>query len=703
MTRNKRAITALRALALALAAVTLTPAALAVTTRIWVSTSFADFNAGDGAGVLITSDGRLRRGEAVTRVALDSVDLVFALHETGNAVYLGTGTKGQVWRYRGGKARKLATLPGALIVTCFAKGPAGVLYAGTLPEGRIYEIRTATGKTRPFARVAAKHVWALHYDAKQQTLYAGTGPKGKLYAIDAAGKAQVYWDSGETHVLSLAQGPGGSLYAGTAPKAIVYRLLGKGRVRAMHDFAGTEVRALVGNAKGLYAAVNAIKADRSSELRIKPGARAKGGTPLPKGKGAKRKYKIPRLGAKKGKGALFAIDATGAAQPLYGVRRGYFTALQLDPQGRLYAAEGTRGQVVTVLPDRSTAVAYNVKERQVLSLAVTGKLRVFGTGDSGVLYRMGGKKPPTYVSDAYDTGNVSRFGLLSWRASGPLMVEARSGNTAKPDDGWSPWRKVARRGRAVAGTYRARLRAPPGRYVQFRLRWLGNARSTVKAVRLYFTPKNRAPVWHGLQVGDIGTGRTKVQKAVWIGSDKTAAPAEQKIQWKVGDPDGDPLVYRVSYRAVGDALWRRVGDDEVVKGKSIKWNTANLPDGWYEVRVEASDEKTNAASRLQRRAKISAPVLVDHGKPDLVGLKVAYPRLTGLARDRYSRIAGVAYSLDGKTWTQLSPADGSWDQEAERFDARMLGRLDPGLYTLLVRAYDEAGNARVVKRTLRVR
>ncbi len=684
-------------------ALSLTPSAQAVTTRVWVTTTFQDFNEGDGVGVLVASDGRLRRGDPARRVAVGSVSMVFALQAVGGDLYLGTGTEAEVWRYRGGRATKLAALPGAVIVTCFAKGPAGTLYAGTLPEGRVYAIDTATSKARLFAKLDAEHVWALSYDAKARTLYAGTGPKGRLFAINAAGRPQLYWASGETHVLALTRGPGGALYAGTAPKAIVYRLLGRGRARAIHDFAGTEVRALQGNDQWLYAAVNRIQADRSSELRIKTNFKG-AGTPLPKGGHNKKKsLKLPRLGAKKGKGGLFRIDANGAASPLYGVSRGYFTALELDAQGRLYAAEGTRGQVITVFPDRSVAVAYNVKERQVLSLSLVGTVRAFGTGDGGALYRVGQGKAPAYTSQAYDTGNVSRYGLLLWRAQGRVTLQARTGNTAKPDKGWSAWRRVAPQGRAVAGERHGLPRVPPGRYFQYRIQWPGRSQAVVQDVRLHFTPLNQAPVWQSLTVGSIGSGKTGVQKATWISSTKVDAPDTLKIQWKVGDPDGDPLVYRVSFRAVGDVLWRRVGDDPTVTGTHLKWKTGALPDGWYEIRVEASDEKANSASQAARRTRISPPVLVDHSKPDLVGLRVAYPRITGLARDRFSRITGVAYSLDGKTWTHLSPKDGSWDQTAERFDARMLDRLKPGLHNLLIRAWDEAGNARTEKRTLRVR
>ena len=47
-------------------------------------------------------------------------------------------------------------------------------------------------------------MWALAFDAKQNALFAATGPDGKLFRIDANGQAQVYFDSDEPHLVSLA-------------------------------------------------------------------------------------------------------------------------------------------------------------------------------------------------------------------------------------------------------------------------------------------------------------------------------------------------------------------------------------------------------------------------------------------------------------------------------------------------------------------
>lgn len=672
------------------------PEAHAGSTRVWVDQTYKDFNAGTPSGVLVTTAGRLVRSEATRRTGLSGISMVFSMIESGGKLYLGTGNKGELWVVTGGRAKKLAKLSGAVVVTSLVQGPAGTLYAGTLPEGRIYAIATATGTIKPFARVKAKHVWGLVY--RKGTLFAATGPKGQLFAINRAGRARLYWDSKETHLQSIASGPGGDLYVGTAPKAIVYRVLGPGKVRALHDFAGNEIRALAADARRLYVAVNLIKADASSSMRFPAWAKPKG-TKIKTGGRPKRKLRLPRLGAKLGSGGLFAVETNGSATQLYAVKKGYFTALEMV-RGRLYAAEGTKGRIISVLPDESAATAYDVKERQVLSLSLGGRIRAFGTGDGAALYRVGGRGGASYASRAYDATNVSRFGVISFRSSGRVTVETRTGNTATPDAGWSGWKGVTRKGR-LGGFDRGLVRSPAGRYVQYRMSWPGGSKAVVHHVRLHFTVINRAPHWKSLTVGGTSKGKTAVLKAGWITKATTVAPKQLKISWKVSDPDGDPLLYRVAFRAVGDVRWRKIGEKPLTT-TSHKWQTDNLPDGWYEIRVSASDERANSVARSRVRHRVSVPVLVDHNKPAFVGLRVRGKFATGLVRDSYSRITGIAYSVDGKRWYQVDALDGNFDQEAERFTFR-LPKLQPGVHTLLVRAYDAAGNAQVVKRSLRIR
>ena len=65
-----------------------------------------------------------------------------------------------------------------------------------------------------------------------------------------------------------------------------------------------------------------------------------------------------------------------------------------------------------------------------------------------------------------------------------------------------------------------------------------------------------------------------------------------KLRWKVENPDGDELNYRLAFRQEGDAVWRPLGGPDPLTKTDFDWNTEGLPDGTYVVRVTASDERS---------------------------------------------------------------------------------------------------------------
>jgi hypothetical protein len=83
-------------------------------------------------------------------------------------------------------------------------------------------------------------------------------------------------------------------------------------------------------------------------------------------------------------------------------------------------------------------------------------------------------------------------------------------------------------------------------------------------------------------------------------------------------------------------------------------------------------------------------------------LAVRYPRVRGLAVDGYSRIVGIQYSLDGKTWYPVDPVDGVFDGTSEGFSFRVQKKLESGPHILLLRVFDAAGNAGVSKVAVRI-
>jgi len=182
---------------------------------------------------------------------------------------------------------------------------------------------------------------------------------------------------------------------------------------------------------------------------------------------------------------------------------------------------------------------------------------------------------------------------------------------------------------------------------------------------------------------------------------KPATPIKE-IHWRASDKDGDTLVYRLFYRAEGDEAWVPAILDKPLKKTEYSWNTESIPDGWYRIKVVASDEESNPAGEALSDEKISDPVKVDNTRPQVQQL--AYDAvggiLKGIARDNLSLIHYLEYSVDGGEWKFFAPKDGVFDDREEAFELKV-GPLAVGLHFIAVRATDEDGNIGVEKVSVR--
>ena len=127
---------------------------------------------------------------------------------------------------------------------------------------------------------------------------------------------------------------------------------------------------------------------------------------------------------------------------------------------------------------------------------------------------------------------------------------------------------------------------------------------------------------------------------------------------------------------------------------SISLSPRDMPDGWYEVRVEASDALSNSPNESLRSARISKPFLVDQGRPEVAG-EVRDGMLTGVAADRVSSVVKVEVSFDGEPPVLANSGDGVFDGLQEAFELKLPADLLKGRHTLLIQATDEAGNTGV--------
>jgi sugar lactone lactonase YvrE len=673
----------------------------AVTTRTWRVTTYKDFDEGEATGVLLSSLGDASSGFGAKRVDVPEAAVFSSAVAPDGTVWLGTGDQAQLYAFDAKGARKVVKLDGVL-VAALAVGPDGTVYAGTLPGGKVW--RVSGGTAKELAKLeGAEHVWALALDAVRKTLYAATGPNGRVFAIDVnTGKNRVFWDSGEKHVLSLVREPEGSMLAGSADEAILYRIAPDGTARALHDFDGDEVRAIARHGNVAYVAVNEFEKKSGGAGSSNPPAKAHGTKiVLPSGPGASSS---PPPGAppgrdRKGKGAIYRVDLDGRVEQLHALGDSYFTALHADKDGNVFAAAGANGRVYQIRPDRTVLTALDLPERQILTFAfdpVGGTNRVLGTGDAGAIYTVDFAPPKdaNYVSKVFDASFPARWGNVRWSSSGSLALETRSGNTSRPDKTWSGWQAPAGK---VKETTEGRILSPAGRYMQFRAHFAKGAQ--LRDVTVFYLPQNQRARVTEITVGDDpGSKLAKAARA----AGKPRSPVV-KVKWKVENPDEDELVYRLWFREETEVNWKPLGGTEPLTGTSYEWNTEAIPDGNYVLKVVASDERANPKEAELDHALTSTPFLIDNRKPEVGGVTVSYPFASGAARDSFSPITELAYSVDGGDFQPFAPRDAVFDDQVEEFTVKLPAGLAAGTHSLAVRAVDAADNVGAVQSTFRVK
>lgn len=657
-------------------------------TVLWQVDTAEQLEEGDLDQVMVSSLGEVKLGSRLTKVSLEDIALVWAVHQTkGGEVYLGTGNNGQVLRLDGTGVEEIAKLD-CLVVTALASDEAGALYAGTLPDGKIYRLEPAAkgpAKSKLLVDLEkADHVWDLRYDTKRKVLFAATGPKGIVYSVSPAGRADLFYESSEDHALSLLlEAPGGDLIVGTSPKALLLRVSGPGRALALHDFDATEVKGIAAGDDGaLYLAVNKFPEPPSVS------------------KSRSSKSKRSRGRPKPGKGKIFRRMPDGSVEPLLEFDDGHLTSIETPGDGLVYAGTGAKGRVVAVDDERVTYTTMDVEERQVTVLSLGGKQPLIATGDVGSVYRVEKGTPglAEYRSGALDAGFVSRWGLLEWRAEGQLVVQTRSGNTEEPNETWSDWSPpLARSG--------VQVKSPPARYLQVRFRWSRDPGAVLRSFGVFHLPHNQRPVVTEIEVetpfeverplldeDDNGRSRRKGGRSK---RDDERSPVV-KLSWEVDNPDDDALRYRLYFRPEAGTIWQAILPEEQVLTKtSFEWNTDPVPAGRYLIKVRASDEPDNPADLALHHDKISPPVVIDNDPPRLEGLAAKGRRIRGKARDDVSPIAALEYSLDGQVWRPIFPADRLFDELEESFELDLPPEVGSGPKVIAIRAYDRAKNAAI--------
>jgi hypothetical protein len=658
----------------------------------WKQVASHDFASGTLAGLSVGSDGGLRLAPTLSRLGSTTETYVWALEpdDAGN-LYAGTGTSGRILKIApDGTISTFATLP-VVSVQSLLRDKDGSFWAGTAVQGSLYHI-TANGSATLIATVPDKYILALAEDSAG-TLFIGPGSSGIVYRLTraeltSADKKPVvatpYLKTPAGHIMALAVDAHDNLYAGTADEGIVFRVAPDGKSSVLYD--------------ARQSAVTALTVDPEGNVYVGTGPR----------------------------GAIYKIAADGTVTTLYDKASGFITAMRWS--GRLYAA--SVNALYEVVPDGTGGASVvpfdNPRDVDLLSLALlpNGTLAV-GTGNIGEIYQshIGRDQSTTgvFTSVVHDSRLSSRWGAVRWEATTPhgcgIQIETRSGNVGEPDASWSSWAPIRR----VAGfPDSGQIASPPGRFIQYRitLQGSGGATPTLSWIGIDYMPHNQPPTL-SLQVPSGGEQ--------WAG--------QQTIRWTASDPDNDTLSYSIYYSGDGGATWTPVGGDPgkpaaspsslpaalsnsqtkipdnmrqaiiqslqrqkpdsgSLRETSHAWDTKQVANGVYRIKVVATDRLSNPTDALTVEA-VSEPFLICNALPAVtVGTQTIGTdhtvQVEGSVTQSMLAITAVQYRIDGGEWVSATPVDGLFDSPSERFTFTTTS-LVPGKHSLEVEAFNAAG------------
>lgn len=700
--------------ALVAGALIIAPHAGAVVTATWNVETYQQFDAGDATSAFIMSVGELRPGWDTKRTVLEGDAAWSSLKLADGSVLIGSDVSGAIFRVHNDKSTKLASIPGAIAVVALAQTSDNTIWAGAMPGNKLYKVGL-DGKVTPGPTLPAKDVetvWSLV--ATGNTVYAGTGPSGKLYAING-GNAKEVFDADDKRITALATTNDGAVWLGTSERALVFRYDPKaGKGRAMADFAGNEISALVSYRDGVVAAANDLADTPSAVGKTQPQLEAAEKPTAPKGQAPKAPdvgtkpgadkdpvavADLGRKGAKKGKGALFRIGGDGRLDQLHALTATYFTSVIVHNE-TVYAGAADKGRIYMVDPDGSVGTVFDVDERAVSQLWVDKGLVGFATDDAAAIYRATGRASQArYVSDVLDAKAVSKFGKLSWIGQGRIKLETRSGNTVKPGVGWSEWAAPTGTRKLGGGAEGGKIASPAGRYLQWRVALEDDA-ARLRKVTTYYVPQNQAT-----QVQDVTVEPASAEKLPTM-KDLAAKPRSPvlKLKWKIENPDSDETVYTLEARRDGEANWRPISTGKApLTAVTWDWNTETYPDGWYRVRVTASDAASNSPDRALTSSANSTLFAIDNARPVIEAFTVTYPKAQARATDAISTIAEMAFSVDDGPWQLGTTGDGLFDDSTEDLRIDLPANLARGPHTLAIRVADASGNVGSVSSTFVIR
>ena len=698
---------------------------------IWRQDTMADFAAGTLKNVSVTSTGDVRLSASLQKLADTPETYVWSILPDGRGnVYLGTGDRGIVYKMTQNGKVSLFFKTGQLEVTSLAEDEQGNVYAGTAPHGIVYRIG-ADGKGSKFLTAAEKYVTAL-CDVNGALYVATGGGTGRVYKASqpSATQALPLFTSPEAHLLSLAADKAGNVYAGSSPDGIVYKIDSQGKASVFYDAPDPNISALATDTKGnVYAAAT----PKGNIYKIAPDGAAK------------------LLSGRAISGVLsLRMDAN---DNLYACSGNTIYRIAPDETVQSFTA-GKDEQFLSLATDATNSGVYAGTSTvgSVYNLGTSGDGALQGQYDSvvhdaglpsrwGTLAWTAGTAPGTHIALQTRSGDVPQPDT-SWSAWSPTYTRSSGETITSPPGRYLQYRAILTRDaeaahdaapklRDVTAYYLTRNQPPSVHFVSPQ----GGA-ALHKATLLQWSasdPDNDTLSYDLAWSSDDGKTWTPIKKrATPVGpgavqpspspAPTTAAPptTEQDVQTKVTrmeatldrqHPNLPPAVRAQLVAQATDTIRRSLPSPvpattasntggSGVKETSFSWDTTEVPDGTYQVRVIASDKPSNPDGALTDTT-VSPPFLIANTPPTLtlgahsVGLDKTVT-VHGVAQTKAAFVRAVQGHTDGSEYVAALADDGLFDSTLEPFTLA-LGPLTSGAHSVEVQVIDQAGNTTTQK------
>lgn len=741
-------------------------ASLAVNSKITRHSSSSDLLKGITDNVVIDSRGTIKLGRATQEVIkdfgdFDSVWSINSIVVNGGTIYFGTSPNGGIYKFRLNTLTRIYPQPDGSSdvqaddeeqqddesdyetvkaeeylsnehIFAMATDVSGRLLAGI--SGRECKLCRFENNTMEvvFEPNDAKYIFAITVDDSGY-IYLGTGPEGKIYKLNPfAENPQVIFDSPDKNILSLASGDDGCVYAGSDTRGLIYKINTRTeKTTVLYDSEQPEITALLfvdsagsegssgasGSAE-LYAAgtsAKVVQAQAQYAASVYEGSSAgrpeieepdeksyeqsEGGRTLQVANSQKSEESPPsqsqpqtRKRPQPSKASfIYRITKDGFVNDVFNEAAVFFCLAQQDE--KLLVGTGNGAQLFSIDPAmEQRAIIYEDKQSsQITTVTVAGKDIYIGTANPAKLMKLTGgfAIEGEYVSSLIDAGQPSNWGKLQLEADIPngceVLAAVRSGNVEDVNDstfsGWSE---------PVEVTRPVQLDCPTGRFCQYKLILRsenGDRSPTVREIAVANTVPNLAPRIELVTVNRI------------------MSPAKHgffKISYKAEDENEDQLVYKIDFRKDGWRNWIQMKDK--LTDSDFEWDARTVEDGRYEIRVTASDEKSNTTAGAMTGSRISDTVVVDNTGPEIKKMKMTtvfesgsqYKTFAVEVSDELSAIGRLEYTIDSNSdWMGAVPDDLVYDTMQENFtiDVDTEDGLSEGDHVLAIRVSDAVRNA----------